>query len=132
MKYIYNSLVLKHFFTPTHVGDLKVSTQIATSTVGSVSAGECISLQFAIEHSQVKSAKFKAYGNVFIIAGTDYVAEYCIDKSLILLQDFNHACLMQMLEIPRTKRHSALLIEQAVHSAIDHYNTTDIEANYHG
>ena len=86
---------------------------VVTVRAGSQSAGEVMQLQAQCVQSKITDMRIQVYGCGYAIAALSYVAAYCCGKfpdELILTAQK----IMDVLELPATKKHSALLAEQVL------------------
>lgn len=119
----YNPLVLEHFTSPRNVGSLDQNdSDVATATVGSQNQGGVIRVQIRVDESGIINAIcFKAYGCGATIAAASWATEWAKGKHIGQVADFNSTMLIQALSLPPVKTHCAMLAEDAVKAAVDHY-----------
>lgn len=115
----YNALVLEHFWQPRHVGAFaEEQKDVFTGKIGNPGIGDVLQLQLQVEQNLIKAAKFKAYGNPYIIAGCSIACERLPGLSIEEAQQINHRDFVDALNLPQTKLYCALLIEDVIKAAI--------------
>lgn len=115
----YNELVLSHFHQPRNVGEFAADLPgIARARVGTVAAGNVAQLELQIEHDVIQAAKFKAYGEPYVIAACSYLTEQLTKKSLAEAEKIDHFHFAKALAMPTTKLHTALLVEDLLKAAL--------------
>jgi nitrogen fixation protein NifU and related proteins len=128
----YTNEVLHYFSEPKTVGTLdQALPSVVVGKAGSLSAGEVAHLYFDVEHAQIKHATFKAYGNVFVIAACAYVTETLKGQSIAHAKAFNSAQLIDRFEVPAIKKHSILLVEDALRAALHQVESQPVEGACH-
>jgi nitrogen fixation NifU-like protein len=120
----YSEKILAHFFQPKNVGlFLSEEEGIGRAIVGSYENGALIHFQLKIKNGLVVAAKFKAYGTCTIIAACSYTTQWVKCKTIEEAMQLTSREIIQELAIPETKVYSALLVEDALKTAIRSYNT---------
>ncbi|HLU15894.1 MAG TPA: iron-sulfur cluster assembly scaffold protein [Burkholderiaceae bacterium] len=119
----YGPVVQEHFHRPRNVGFFdEAQADVATAEVGSRQEGGVIRLQLRVDGSGIiKDSCFKAYGCGATIAAASWVSEWVKGKSLPQARSLTSTELVQALALPPVKTHCALLAEDAVKAAVDHY-----------
>lgn len=119
----YNALITDHFVSPRNVGSLDSSDPaVGTATVGSRDQGAVLRMQIRVDESGIiNSICFKAYGCGATIAAASWVTEWAKGKRLEQVSDFHSTMLVQALSLPPVKTHCAMLAEDAIKAAVDHY-----------
>jgi len=114
---------LSYFEHPYNIGLLDVSDKrVATAMVGARACGEVMQMQIMVEKDTVIDAKVKTYGSGFAIAANSLAASKIIGKSVVEIKQMQLAQeIIQELELPSSRTHSALLAEEAVIAAVDGY-----------
>jgi nitrogen fixation NifU-like protein len=112
---MYNKRVEGYFFNPKHVGILDLSENYTASyRGGEAGRGDVIDLYLHCdEQGLIINARFKAYGNPYLLAGAEWLCER-LEGSTINEHPciaYNH--LLQELEIPKAGLSVALLIEES-------------------
>jgi nitrogen fixation NifU-like protein len=118
----YNKLVYQHFFNSQAVGEFSKEVPHISVQVGQGSDTDRLQLQLQFTtHHKIKAARFKAYGNPYTVAAASLLCELLPGLSLENAKLIRHTALQEPLEIPITRRHSALLAEQALQTALQIY-----------
>lgn len=115
--------VRDHFISPRNVGSFDASDpQVGTATVGSRDQGAVIRMQIRVDESGIiNGICFKAYGCGATIAAASWVTEWAKGKRLEQISDLHSTLLIQALSLPPVKTHCAMLAEDALKAAADHY-----------
>lgn len=114
----YSAKVL-HYFTQTpHAGSLAGSENVGVGEAGSSSTPDLIRFFVHIENDCIKIVRFQANGSVVTIACAEFLAQWCEHKPLSELKNLNPEFIMESLEIPALKIHSARLAIDALKNAL--------------
>jgi len=118
-KKTYSDEVLTHFYEPKHIGHFcEDAADVSTGTAGSAASGDVVRLQIRVKDGIVIDACFKAQGTCATIAVASWVANWVIEKSLQQCEALNCAEILQALELTPLRKHSALLVLDALQSAV--------------
>lgn len=119
----YNAKIKEHFFRPCNVGQFNQNDpDVGSASVGTTDQGAVIKIQIRVDESGIiNSICFKAYGCGATIAAASWATEWAKGKSLDQVSELRSAQLIQALELPTLKTHCAMLAEDAIKSAVDHY-----------
>lgn len=119
----YNPVVLDHFVSPRNVGSFEQGDpQVGTATAGSRDEGAIIRMQIRVDESGIiNDICFKAYGCGATIAAASWVTEWAKGKRPEQISDLHNTLLIQALSLPPVKTHCAMLAEDAIKAAADHY-----------
>src|SRR5690606_35468686 len=119
----YGPVVQDHFHRPRNVGFFdEAQADDATAEVGSRQESGVIRLQLRVDGAGIiKDACLGAYGCGETIAAASWVSEWVRGKSLPQARRLTSTELVQVLALPPVKTHCALLAEDAVKAAVDHY-----------
>lgn len=119
----YHPVVRDHFMAPRNVGSFKQDDQhVGTAVVGSRDQGAVIRMQIQVNESGIINAIcFKAYGCGATIAAASWVTEWAKGKHVQQVSELHNATLIQALSLPPVKTHCAMLAEDAIKAAVDHY-----------
>lgn len=116
----YNKSILHYFHESAHVGEFSVNEEnIVTGHAGTVTIGEQVQLQLKIKDNVIIAAKFKAYGSVVTVAVMAYLTAWLENKTLDEAKQLSVSQVMEVLLIPETKRHCALLGYEALATLLD-------------
>lgn len=114
----YNTKILDHFYHPRHAGPFDDMTGVLLGSAGSRERGDELVIALKREGGSILEARFQAFGGVATIACGSYLAEWLQGKTIADAKSFNSQQLMAALDLPTTKRHAALLAEDALRQAL--------------
>lgn len=115
----YNSLTLKHFDQPQHVGCFaQINQDIGCARIEALGQSIQLHIQFDSE-KQVKAARFKANAEPYIIAALSIICEQIRGKAIDQCRNFDFEQLANRLEIPTAQKYCIILVEDVVNAAID-------------
>lgn len=115
----YNAQVESYFKAPEHAGVLTVATgKAASALAGSVQEGAALRLSLHMNDSGViQQARFQAYGCGVTIAAAEYACRWAEGKQPAQLAALTSSELMQALDLPAVKLHSAILAVEVLRDA---------------
>jgi nitrogen fixation protein NifU and related proteins len=116
----YSDALLHYFFHPAHVGQLGVTqSDVKTARRGEIGISDVLQLQIQLTDQRIiADAKFKVYGNPYAIAGMGWLAERLIGKTCEQARSITHQDIVQALNMPPTKLHTALQIEDILYEVL--------------
>lgn len=119
----YSDAVQDHFLNPRNVGTFDdTDPAVGTATAGARNQGAIIQMQIRVDQSGIINAIcFKAYGCGATIAAASWVTEWVKGKNLAQVAELRSTDLVQALSLPPVKTHCAMLAEDAIKAAVDHY-----------
>ncbi|MEE4379207.1 MAG: iron-sulfur cluster assembly scaffold protein [Candidatus Competibacteraceae bacterium] len=119
----YSDIIREHFDHPRNVGTfLAEERTIGTGRKGAPALGNMLQLQIKVmQHPVIADTRFKAYGNVGIIAAASWVSEWLKGKTLEQAADIDNALITEQLALPATQIQSAVLVEAVVIAAVADY-----------
>lgn len=126
----YAGAVLDHFESPRNIGNFAFSQHVGTGTVGDPKTG-IVRIQVRVGAGVVLDARFKAHGCGYTIAAASYATEWVKGKSLDEARRMTPTVLADELDMPAERFHCALLVEDAVKTALQHYALTSDSACDH-
>ena len=116
---------MKGIENPKHVGSFAKSDGIVTGEAGSVHQGDMVIIQLQVnDKGIITDAKFKAFGSGPCIAVCSYATDFIINKTIAVAATLNAAELKRIFDLPDIRVHCAMLVEDAIKAAIDHYQTS--------
>lgn len=125
---MYSKEILERFKAPQNVGGLRGAN--GTGKAGDVECGEIVKIYILVdENGIISTARFKTYGGVIAIAGSDVACDLLTDSTLedalsITAQDINE----KLEDVPEGKLFIAEIIEEAIKNAVeDYYKKQDKE-----
>jgi nitrogen fixation NifU-like protein len=116
----YSETLLHYFFHPTHMGQLAITQpDVKTARRGEVGISDVLQLQIQLTNQRIiADAKFKVYGNPYAIAGMAWLTECLIGKTREQARAITHRDIVQALDMPPTKLHTALQIEDILYEVL--------------
>lgn len=118
----YNALLKAHFFETQNLFDEKIDNvnDFIESSVGSINLGDQITLYIKCCQTTkiIQKIKFQVYGNPYLIASLSYMSEKLTNKPVSIALNFSSEELINVFEIPATKKYSAYMVEDAIKQAI--------------
>lgn len=125
---MYSKEILERFKDPQNVGGLRGAN--GTGKAGDVECGEIVKIYILVdENGIISTARFKTYGGVIAIAGSDVACDLLTNSTLedalsITAQDINE----KLEDVPEGKLFIADIIEEAIKNAVeDYYKKQDKE-----
>ena len=109
---MYNEIVQTCFFAPTHVGVLDLSKPLTLHYHrGEVGLGGVLDFYLLCDKGGlVLKARFKAYGNPYLIAGAEWLCQQLEGSLIEEHPQFDSVLLLQKLAIPKARYPVALQI----------------------
>ena len=125
---MYSKEILERFKDPQNVGGLRGAN--GTGKAGDLECGEIVKIYILVdENGIISTARFKTYGGVIAIAGSDVACDLLNGSTLedalsITAQDINE----KLEDVPEGKLFVAEIIEEAIKNAVeDYYKKQDKE-----
>lgn len=112
---IYNELVERCFFAPNHVGTLDLTQdRVAFYRGGEAGRGDVFDFYLLCdEQGKILKARFKAYGNPYLVAGTEWLCRQLEGSQIDEHPQIDYALIIQLLDIPKVRYPVALAIEDS-------------------
>lgn len=118
----YSEKVMDHFMHPRNVGEIEGAN--AVGQVGNAKCGDIMKMYMDIQDGIVKDVKFKTFGCGAAIATSSMATELVKGKSVEEALKLTNRAVMEALDgLPPEKIHCSVLAEEAIHSAIENYNS---------
>ncbi|NKB46290.1 MAG: Fe-S cluster assembly scaffold IscU [Legionellales bacterium] len=116
----YSQAVLRYFFQSRQAGSLDVTQpDVRSARRGEIGVGDVLQLQIQVDDQQlIIDAKFKVYGNPYAIAAMAWLTEQLMGRTLIKARKLTHQTVVEALDIPPTKLHTALQVEDILYEVI--------------
>lgn len=117
---IYNKIIERCFFKPEHVGsiDLDVPLSVYHSLGGENIADRVDLYLLAEETGLLIQARFKAYGNPYLVAGAELVCQQLEGSCIKEHPAIDYRYLIRELSIPEMRYAAALQIEDVYRATI--------------
>ena len=122
----YSEKVMDHFMHPRNVGEIEGAN--AVGQVGNAKCGDIMKMYMDIQDGIVKDVKFKTFGCGAAIATSSMATEMVKGKPVEEVVKLTNRAVMEALDgLPPEKIHCSVLAEEAIHSAIENYNSNQDE-----
>ena len=118
---MYTSEILERFKNPQNVGGLRGAN--GTGKAGDIECGEIVKIYLLVgEDGVITTARFKTYGGVIAIAGSDIACDILVGGTLedalsITAQDINE----KLGDVPESQLFVAQIIQEAIKNAVEEY-----------
>ncbi len=124
----YSSLVIEHFNQPRNIGVLDASqSNVVVARRGQPDEGNVLHLYIEFdEQGFAQSSRIKVYGDPYVIAAASLATELIQNKTIDELQAVSYDYFVEQLDIPKTKWHSALLVEDAIKEACHAFKSLEV------
>lgn len=119
---VYSEKVMDHFNNPRNVGELEDANGVGE--VGSASCGDIMRISLKVENDVIIDVKFKTFGCGAAIATSSMVTEMVKGKNIEEALAITNKSVAEALDgLPPVKMHCSNLAADALHKAIEDYNT---------
>ena len=116
----YSENLLNYFHNTEHQGKLDVSLpNVFVADVGSTHNQELLQLFLQIENNTIVAARFLAMGSVAIIAGSEWLCEFVLQKSVDEVLALTAQEVLRLLCLSSVKIHVAQLLVAALKQCMD-------------
>lgn len=118
----YSEKVMDHFMNPRNVGEIEGAN--AVGQVGNAKCGDIMKMYMDIEDGVIKDVKFRTFGCGAAIATSSMATELVKGKTVEEALKLTNKAVMEALDgLPPEKIHCSVLAEEAIHSALEDYNS---------
>jgi len=119
---MYSDLVLEHFANPRNVG--AISDADGVGTVGNPVCGDTMKMFIKVKDNHIYDIKFQTFGCGAAIATSSMITEIVKGKTLEAARKVTNKAVAEALGgLPPAKMHCSNLAADAVHKAIDDYES---------
>ena len=119
---IYSEKVMDHFTNPRNVGEIENADGIGE--VGNPVCGDMMTFYIKVKDNRLEDVKFKTFGCGAAIAVSSMVSEMAKGKTIEEVMKITPQSVADMLEgLPKNKFHCSNLGAQALHKAIEDYQS---------
>lgn len=126
----YSALALDHFARPRHAGRWPDDAAgIAAGEARTPASAAVMRFQVRVVGDRIAAARFQAYGCVATIAAGSWLAERVTGVAVDEALGLKAAAIADALALPAEKRHCALIVEDALRSALASFTRTGIRAD---
>jgi nitrogen fixation NifU-like protein len=117
---------MDHFANPRNVGEIKNADGIGE--VGNPICGDMMTFYIKVKNNKIEDVKFKTFGCGAAIAVSSMVSEMALGKTLEEVMSFTNADVAKALGgLPQNKMHCSNLGADALHKAVENYNSKQIK-----
>jgi nitrogen fixation NifU-like protein len=115
----YSTQLVEHFNHPQNVGHFDENDPtVGTGRAGCVESGDCVRVQIKIRGDLIEDICFKAQGSCATIAVASWLSSKIKNKTLEYSQALTPESVLTALELPSVKKHSVLLVLDALNKAL--------------
>ena len=119
---VYSDKVMDHFMHPRNVGEIADADGVGE--VGNPVCGDMMSFYIKVKDNRLQDIKFKTFGCGAAIAVSSMVSEMAMGKTLEEAMKITPESVADELEgLPKQKFHCSNLGAQALHKAIEDYQS---------
>jgi nitrogen fixation protein NifU and related proteins len=119
---VYSEKVMDHFMHPRNVGE--ITNPDGIGEVGNPVCGDMMTFYIKVKDNRLEDIKFKTFGCGAAIAVSSMVSEMAIGKTIEEALKITPKSVADELEgLPKQKFHCSNLGAQALHKAIEDYQT---------
>ena len=119
---VYNDLVMDHFMNPRNVGEIENPDGVGEE--GNPVCVDMMTFYIKVKDDKLEDVKFKTFGCGAAIAVSSMVSELAKGKTLEEAKKITPDSVVEELEgLPKNKHHCSNLGAQALHKAIDDYES---------
>ena len=119
---IYGERVMEHFMNPRNVGEIEEPDGVGE--MGNPVCGDMMTFYIKVKDNRLEDVKFKTFGCGAAIAVSSMVSEMAIGKTLEEAIKITPQLVADELEgLPKNKLHCSNLGAQALHKAIQDYQS---------
>jgi len=123
----YSDMVMEHFMNPRNVGEIENADGVGE--VGNPVCGDMMTFYIKVDDGRLSDVKFKTFGCGAAIAVSSMVSEMAIGKTLDeALKITRENVAEQLGGLPKQKMHCSNLGADALHKAIQDYQSKQKEA----
>ena len=123
---LYSDKVMDHFLQPRNLGVIEDADGIGE--VGNAKCGDIMKMYLKIDDDIVSDVKFETFGCGSAIASSSMATEMIKGKPLAEVKNLTNKAVTEALDgLPAHKIHCSVLAEEAIHSALDDYNSRHTE-----
>jgi len=118
----YSEKVMEHFKNPKNVGEIKDPS--GRGKVGNPVCGDIMELYIKVENGTIVDAKFRTFGCGAAIATSSMLTEMAKGMTIEEAGKLSNQSIVDALGgLPKVKIHCSVLGVEALHKAIDDYNS---------
>ncbi len=119
---IYSDRVMDHFQNPRNVGEIPDADGIGEE--GNPVCGDMMTFYIKVKDDRLENVKYKTFGCGAAIAVSSIVSEMAIGKTIKEAMEMSPDNVINELDgLPKVKHHCSNLGAQALHKAIENYQT---------
>ncbi len=114
----YSQILVEHFNHPQNVGCFdEKDPAVGTGRAGCAESGDCVRVQVKCQDGIIQDICFKAQGCCATIAVASWITSTARNKSITEIRNFRPETILTTLELPSVRKHSVLLVLDALTKA---------------
>ncbi len=115
----YNEKVQEHFCCSEFVGELDIAQpNTFFGSAGTYGSGDVVQFFIQVENQIITDIRFKAHGSCATIAAANWVAGKIVKSPVLKAKNISWKDICDELILPDVRRHSALLVIDAMTTAL--------------
>lgn len=119
---LYSDKVMDHFLNPRNVGVIEDANGVGE--VGNAKCGDIMKMYLKIEDGVIQDVKFETFGCGSAIASSSMATELIKGKPVEEARELTNKAVAEALDgLPDYKMHCSVLAEEAIHSALEDYES---------
>lgn len=121
---MYNDKIKRYFFNTLHAGDVIDSKACCKRVkVGYRNQGVCVLALCVNASQQIVQARFKAFGNPFLIATLEWLCEQLEQCTLTKARQMTRTHWVEALSLPESAMPMALLVEKGLNDVLQEFSS---------
>ena len=122
---LYSEKVMDHFRNPRNVGVIEDADGVGE--VGNAKCGDIMKMYLKIEDGIIEDVKFETFGCGSAIASSSMATEMIKGKPVEEAAQLSNKAVAEALDgLPDYKMHCSVLAEEAIKSALEDYNSKNL------
>ena len=119
---LYSEKVMDHFLHPRNVGVIEDADGVGE--VGNAKCGDIMKMYLKIDNDIITDVKFETFGCGSAIASSSMATELIKGKPVSEARELTNKAVAEALDgLPDYKMHCSVLAEEAIHSALEDYES---------
>lgn len=119
---LYSEKVMDHFLHPRNVGVIEDANGVGE--VGNAKCGDIMKMYLKIEDNIITDVKFETFGCGSAIASSSMATELIKGQPVEKARELTNKAVAEALDgLPDYKMHCSVLAEEAIHSALEDYES---------
>ena len=119
---LYSDKVMDHFMNPRNVGIIEDADGVGE--VGNAKCGDIMKMYLKIDNDVITDVKFETFGCASAIASSSMATELIKGQKVEDAMTLTNKAVAEALDgLPDYKMHCSVLAEEAIHSALEDYES---------